>query len=590
MDLDKKSIGLAVLAVLFVVAALFGLNQSNNANELAGKVETLNTDLASKDTTISQLEQSMEDIFEQVNTLQGEVTEISNLQAQIEKLRADKVEVERVAALRDTEDRETINALKIEVDRLTQEALNKVDEPVVNEDDFEGKVLDDLSLGSTIGVLRLDDSDVGKLADGKVEFDNEKYDYQEQLWFSTDVQLGINGFPQYDEEFAESPYLLFMDTEAIVYSLVFDDVVPYGDIEIDESFEVTFLGEEWEIVGAKSDEITIRTGTKFGGNPGATFAIDGQVIEIVSISEGSEKVVVAVDGVTGVIEEGDTDKINGVEITANLIVAVHSDDYARDYAELTVGVEVEREIGDGDEFIEDDDTWVFNILEDGAGNFEEFQLVLDIKSDELSDDFKPLSPGEGISLPNNYLNVMFAGITDVDYAKYTFSFDDIDSDGDLTYDTFVVVLEASENDGIVIDNEEVDELYIERTVGNVWNLYYVEDGDLKLATDSTALLEYNDYTAIVSFETGGTHDILITEPTGKVIRLDVRPLDEKLGDIQEDAEADEVKYDGYSIGGKEEKVLLESGAIVDFPEDNGDEDEFVLLVPDDIVEAVITVG
>jgi hypothetical protein len=67
-------------------------------------------------------------------------------------------------------------------------------------------------------------------------------------------------------------------------------------------------------------------------------------------------------------------------------------------------------------------------------------------------------------------------------------------------------------------------------------------------------------------------------------------LEQKLGNTIEKNEPGELIYNAYQIGSKEDDVLLESGAIVQTPESNGDNDEVGLLIPSEVVKATITVG
>ncbi len=258
------------------------------------------------------------------------------------------------------------------------------------------------------------DSKITSLIDTEIEYDDEDYDVHEEVCLKGIVLTSLD-----DEAFGLEPYFTIAAGD-IVYKYIFEDAVPLEDIHIEEPLEITLLGEDYSIIEATSNEITVRFGTELGFNEGDTKVVDGTEITVIAVME--ESVSVKVNSITETIYDGDTEQVGDLEISVDEIIY-------QGYAEgvkhtvLIVGDKVEDTYKDGDDFelfIEDDEEfkWVIDLPGYiGVVNQEEYKEIED-------EDYKAIGVGGSISLPNSYLSINFKQITESDVVDLTFKVDD----------------------------------------------------------------------------------------------------------------------------------------------------------------------
>jgi len=217
-----------------------------------------------------------------------------------------------------------------------------------------------------------------------------------------------------------------------------------------------------------------------------------------------------------------------------------------------------------------------------GSDLQKLTLTFDVKVDELEDDYKPLAVGEKIVFPYDYLTVEFRSLSKVTYESVKVSFDDMDAKDDLLVDSNVAVIETDE-DIIMIDNEEVDKIYI--TDLNEF-YYYNEDKDFTKSATAIATIENKDFDLEVTYVAG---KLKFKDLDGKVVELDSDIANQRLGAVEEDAEAADVRYEGTNFGTSEFDVLTYSGLVIRSVEANADNDEAVFSIPSDVVEASVLV-
>ena len=83
--------------------------------------------------------------------------------------------------------------------------------------------------------------------------------------------------------------------------------------------------------------------------------------------------------------------------------------------------------------------------------------------------------------------------------------------------------------------------------------------------------------------------LIFTSPLGDELIFDTRWEDEQLGDEQDEAESNDVQYEGDGIAEREYDFLTASGLKVLDLESNADSDEAVLELPSDILEVEVLV-
>ena len=159
-DSQCKFKGIAAgLAVLFVLAALFGVGQYNESNQLEADVNSLEGDLGELNANIVTLDKRT-NYLEEANT--DLVSERVSLQEEVSKL----TELLNTAA-KEVEDK------KAEIEDLESKV------PIVQVP-LPGYEIDKLSLGDNVNIV-LDDNEVESLADEELELDGNDYDYHEEI-------------------------------------------------------------------------------------------------------------------------------------------------------------------------------------------------------------------------------------------------------------------------------------------------------------------------------------------------------------------------------------------------------------------------
>ena len=468
-----------------------------------------------------------------------------------------------------------------------------------------GVVEDEIELGSSITSTLRDsftDSKIPTLLDTEVSWDDgvdsKRYDVHEEIHILNDgmvLQTTLD-----DSELEDN--VVLENKKALQYKYVFDDVLTIdrvGHIDADELF-LTILGKEYEVLDMEDNSITVSFSDEKVVKSGDNVVVDGVTLTIGDIFLGS----VEVNGV--LVKEGRTRTINGVEVFIDTI-AYHSYSDLPSKAIIKVGKDISQTITSGDEYTDDDETWVWDIANLGTvGGY--IGVTYDINSvsyDEDEDENNAISVGQSYALPENYGAVVFEGLTDVDYEDFELSFDD----RDLWYnvgvdkhdDEDVAVLEGENDDSITLTSGgmsiETDSIYF-RYNGTANELYFKDiDGDVDDDHEGRIQLAVNPSNLKVvvgDTEMDVVYDIssvtLTNSEEAIVIALGNDGVDfDRLGSKDEDAESTDVIVNGTSVGVREDDVFTHYGLFIRDPEDNADNDRVTMSIPNSQVFAKFSV-
>lgn len=430
-----------------------------------------------------------------------------------------------------------------------------------------GKSFNRLNLGDTLNE-NVDNSDIKTLWDGNVEFADDDYSTHEEFSINTDV--AYSGNTTYDSEFYGDARLVALNEGALSYRYVFDDQINISDVSRDEPLAISFMGKDMKIVDISSGSVTIQEGTQLALTEGETATVDGKTITLVSTSDA--KALVDVNGIRAAINEGDSKKVNGIDVQVD--EAIGSDKLG--YAELIVGKDVETTIDNGDNWFKNDDRFVFNIVT-SSGMLSELSISYDVKFDNADDDFAPLKIGESINFPNNYVNILFDG-KKVDATDVSITIDKIYKSG---VDENAVILKA--NDEIFrVGNKDVKTVYV---IADGTFYFKNNDGNIEKTTLSPVIK--NDNTE-VSIALAGT--LMLTDSNGKKIELAVDIANKQLGAKKDDAESGDVIYEAHSFGTLDGSLLTQWGIVVKDIKSNADNDKVVLSIPSDQTEYEVVIS
>lgn len=396
----------------------------------------------------------------------------------------------------------------------------------------EGYDVDDLKLGAEFSET-ISDRDID-IFDGELDFDGDDYD-AEEIFSLTNLKIAIN-----ENDFGSDAYLQIPE-DGLVYEFIIDKALNTSKIEEDETLEFDFLGETVEVIEWDGDTITFTKGEEYNFIEGIEQTIDGMKIKasIIHATDDSGYVKVYVDGVGKKIYEGSTKTVNGIEVK---VVEVAANDETADEAILQVGEEVELTIEDGDEYAKDS-PFEYTVTSNKFG----LRLSEEFLGIDEDDDYLALEEGEELCLPKDYICVVYNGITEEDTADYDFELK-TKSGSDYTMVTGDFLSGINDYDKIYIDAFGI----------------YEYDGEMIKIDDSSIEIADTDLTL---------------ESDGTFITID---------DIEVTLALNSLAVAGNGVD-QEEDYITKYGIIIKDSEDSLKDFELELVIPDEELEASITV-
>ena len=426
-------------------------------------------------------------------------------------------------------------------DAIQQEILKSVTEHAaeaqakIDEGDKDGYDLDKLEIGAEFSFI-ISDRQLSGLFDGEVPFDNEDYDAEEVIYLVDFVPAN-----NYEDEYKADSYLQIPE-DGVKYVMKFDSELNTLLIDEDDTLKFELLGDKVEVVGWDGDKVTFIKGTKADLEEGEFEDYENKTITLVMV--GDDWVKVDVEGYSRKIYEGETERINGVEVRATEIAETES--WRKGSATLEFGEDVFFEVEDGDEYEEDKRyKWAIDSKSIGIVLSEEF---LSVDEDE---EFRALAAGEKFSLPNDYVSLVYNGLPEEDTEKYSFEFD---TKGGAEY----VEVKGAFLKGL----EDYSKVYI--------NSSGIYDKDLELI--DTTSIEFADAE--------------IADNVPLTLDIDGDHLD--MDDIELKLDLTELKVDGEVICSEDEDYLTTYGIVINSPEDACEDNEFEIVIPKEELEASMT--
>lgn len=490
-------------------------------------------------------------------------TTIQQQQTQLADLQTKLTEAQQQASFAVTEKqaKETLSAelesAKLQLDEKDKALLAYEVSTAAQEDLVESEVADDLELGSAVPETSVNYYDVESLQKGKVYFNGEDFDFEETVSFS-DLKVATSLAD--DAELSETPTLYFTEEGGVAYKYEFKDQLDYSEVSTDEPLVLNFLGKPLTVVEVTEDSLTYREAEQYDVKEGESVVVNGKTVTVSVIT--SNKVFVTVDGVGKTIYEGQSRLIGDLDVG---VKETFYKDYAgaNNFVELLVGKDVERTVSDGDEYVDEDETYVWSLQTDGD-YLASIGVRYDVKADNYDEEV--LKPGQKLNFAD-YFSVQFDLEEEYVYQDATLSFTTVTED-----DVKVVKVETSE-DGLKAGSKRLAKAYLD-VDNTVW---FKEDGDwlsleedLYVVNDDVKLQVKYDGTAVT---------------VGDSIALTTNL--EYLGAEKKEAEETDVVVDGKDLGNREESVLLSNGVVVHSVEANADKDTVKLSLPNKVVKAVL---
>jgi len=391
-----------------------------------------------------------------------------------------------------------------------------------------GYLIDELFLSDGLDEETYSDREVITLFDGKVKFDGDSYDAEETITLTDGIILMAN-----ENDFEGNVYMTILE-EAVEYTMTFENDLNTSLIDEEDTLEFNFLGESYEVSDWNNDlgeyEVTLNKGIEQKVNLGECVVVDGKSVCLTDIGADGDEVYMCVDGEDNCkdIDEEKSKTINGIEIRVDSIF--------NSFAHLIMGEDVELTIETKDEY-EEDSAWEYVITANSIG----IKLVEDFTEVDLDGDeeFQAFAKDSGLCLPNDYVCVLFNGMSEEDTEEYNLELDDRDGPK--------VKIDGNFESG----TKDYDRIYV-----NVSGIY---DKDSKLIHET-------------EIELGNTDSKLIVNVTGLFF---------------EDFNVN-FDLDTSNAGTDSEDYLTDFGVKVVNPEDSVEDNEFNIFVPEKQLEGSIS--
>ena len=399
---------------------------------------------------------------------------------------------------------------------------------VVEEKSLLGYLIDELKLNVGTSSKTYSDREVTTLFDGEVDFDGDEYDMEETITLDG-IELLAN-----ENDFEGNVYATFPE-DSVEYTVTFESSLNPLAINEDETLEFMFLGMSYEISSWVDTEVKLTKGKEEKLLVGESLTVGGKEVSLFAIDVDGVQASIMVGDEEKVFEKGDTKTVNGVEIKVERIF----ESPTASYVKIFVGEDIETTIEHEDEY-EEDSAWEYVITNGTIGiKLVERHTEIDLDGDE---EFQAIGVGEGLSLPNAYLGIVFNGMAEVDTEGYDF---ELDEKSGVDY----VRIDGNFESG----TSDYDRIYVNKSD------FQIYDRDFELIHATEIDLADSD-SKLVS---NGTHLII--------------------NDF-------EVNYalDQTNIGSNDEDYLTDYGITVMNSEDAIEDNEFNILVPEEELEGSIS--
>ena len=332
--------------------------------------------------------------------------------------------------------------------------------------------------------VSLEDDDISTLQDSEVAFSGGSYDFHDEIELgtvnatSTDPNRAgsaeiMTSLTSSDDDYETSVYME-IPRGSLGYYYLFDEVINMNSTSTSSPLKINFLGKTLKIISiVDGDTFKAYVGDEYFMNVGDSVTVEGKTATLQNV--GQTAVVVNVDGVQETITNGETEVVNGVEITVDELF--YRTQIEQSSATLVVGIDSSEEIDDGDMYFggdkncanndpDDADCWSWVVSElqsKAAGDIRSKSGIsgdgptIGLKNEFVINDDKDNPPtiGDCISFPNKYVQMCMDSLTvpDTNYVTYRVSYQsdlDLSDDGGNASTPGIMLESVGLSEGFVI--------------------------------------------------------------------------------------------------------------------------------------------
>src|SRR3989344_1491639 len=295
----------------------------------------------------------------------------------------------------------------------------------------------------------LEDDDITVLQDKQIAFISSDYDIREVIAIGSGAPSIETSLTSGDDDYKSDIVMETGTRSSIQYIYAFDDAINVSKATTSNPLTLKFLGKTLKIVNTDSTtpntKFTAYVGNEYFLNSGESVVVNGKKITLDNVgSTGS--IALDVDGVKEVISSGNTETVNGIEIT-NDEAFYTSAGKDQTSASLVIGKDSSDTFSDGDYYPggdetcdnnnpDDPDCWLWTTgglrttgsttIQENNGTSQVVGTWLGIKNDfVINDDTdNPQKAGDCLDLPNNYVSICMDSLTvdDDDYLDLEISY------------------------------------------------------------------------------------------------------------------------------------------------------------------------
>jgi len=361
--------------------------------------------------------------------------------------------------------------------------------------------------------------------------------------------------------------VLEADDGSVKLFYIFENSIDLTKATQDSPLKIHFMGKKYEITKVTDTSFTAIVGNSSLMKLGSISLIGGKEVQLLRVSQ-SGTVIVSVDGNNVLISRGATEKISGIEVT-NIESFYDSANLFNNFAELSIGNKAVATIRDGDKY-NDDWSWTIGGLASTGGtttsSTAEFAgPFIGIKNEvEYNSDEKMLTAGQCISLPDNYVQICFEGLTDEKYINLEINMETADlsaGGGSSSESTTHFKASSAKLKTLTASSNEI-------WITNAGTLYYNQNG-VKLGTfDGTNVATIEDLSIIKS---------------GSTYTLDSPRANDDLTFSFSGNSLSTAVWNGRSVIDVDGKLITKQGVIINANNDLN------LKIPRDQVKAIINI-
>lgn len=417
------------------------------------------------------------------------------------------------------------------------------------------------------------------LKEFSVDIDGKNYDAYEEIELGDDLKIETSltsNEPDYNEDVVIEAKKGDMRYNYVFKTSLSDDF--NNIVSISNPAELQILGHKIRIIEADNNEFTAFVGDEYYMQVGDIVKVDDKEVTLINVGLGGS-IVVRVDGELETIPSGNTEIVNGIEITNE--ETFYEESKSERTASLIIGTDSKETYEDGDAFIgedEKDPLWIWKISYMNTPN-PKISVINDFNYNDNRDDV--VREGDSYMLPNNYFEIKFNSLTVNNYKDYMVEFEDSYDLSDVSGygDEEDVVLLKSSGESFKIANKNSPEIILYNNSGNL-DVFYKDNGDIVLegsysTLTSIAEIRYDDTRLDVK---ANTTEIQIGDSNDLIkIEYDTNGLQS-------------IYWNTMDLSNKDEDFRTKYGVVLYNPDNAIEDNEFRMDIPADMVEAEIILG